>query len=109
MVATRIVKELSYFEYREIIEKYKGKIRVNPHTYFRLNEAQRKIYKDEYLIYVLTKEQPSLFGLQNNGRHAAFFKRKDGYLRIILSIETDFIEIKTITIQVNLQNIQNGN
>ncbi len=93
MTATRLVKQISLNEYHELLEKYH--IEVNPHAYFRIDEAQRKVYNDEYLKDVLTKETPVFIGIQQNGRHAAFFKRKTGYLRIIFEVEPTKIEIGT--------------
>lgn len=61
MAATRIIKEFNLFDYCELIAKYKGRIIVNPHAYFRLSEAQRKVYKDSNLISILTDEKPALF------------------------------------------------
>ena len=106
MVSTRIAKKIDYFEYKSLIERYKNKIEINPHAYFRLNQSQRKVYKDDYLISILKEEQPSLIGIQQNGRYAAFFRRKEGYLRIIFQIKkNNNIEIITFFITDNLPNI----
>jgi len=98
MATTRIIKEISHFEYKELIDKYENYIKVNPHANFRLDEAQRKVYKDEYLVEILTKEHPILIGIQENGRYAVFFRRKEGYLRIIFEVEPTKIEIGTFYI-----------
>ncbi len=106
MASTRIVKKIDYFEYKNLIERYKNKIEINPHAYFRLNQAQRKVYKDGHLMSILKEEQPNLIGIQQNGRYAAFFKRKEGYLRIIFQIKkNNNIEIITFFITDNLPNI----
>ena len=96
MSTTRIIKEINYFEFKELISNYK--IKVNSHAYFRLNEMQRKIYKDDVLIDILTKEKPTLIGIQQNKNYAIFFARKEGYLRIIFNINLSNIEIITFYI-----------
>lgn len=106
MVSTRIIKKVDYFEYKSLIERYKNKIEINPHSYFRLNQAQRKVYKNGHLINMLKEEKPSLIGIQQNERYAAFFRRKEGFLRIIFQINKDKnIEIITFFITDNLPNI----
>ena len=41
MSITRILKEVSYFEFSELINRYKSKVKVSSHAYFRLSEMQR--------------------------------------------------------------------
>ncbi|MBI1972418.1 hypothetical protein HYS50_00245 [Candidatus Woesearchaeota archaeon] len=106
MSGTRIVKVLDYQAYKELIHHYKNKITVNPHAHFRLNEAQRKVFKDEVLIDMLEQETPALIGIQQNERYAALFRRKDGYLRIIFQVYPDKnIEIITFYITETLPKI----
>lgn len=95
MVETRIIKEVTYFEFREVIEKYKNNIKINAHAYFRLSEMQRKVYKDYTLIQILTEEKPEFIGRQQNGNYAVFFIRKQGYMRLIFKIVQQNIEIIT--------------
>ena len=98
MPATRIIKIVEYYDFKELIKKYSGKIIVNPHAYFRLNEMQRKVYKSDHLIYILSEEIPKLVGIQTNDRYAVFFSRKEGYLRIIFNLKPENIEIITFYI-----------
>ena len=86
MSSTRIVKKVDPSEFRKLVTPYKRSILINPHAYFRLNERQRNVYKDEHLISILTEENPIWVGIQQNGRYAAFFGRKNGYLRIIFQV-----------------------
>jgi len=95
MFSTRIIQKISYEEFGELI---KNKVSINPHAYFRLNQMQRKIYKDDILIKVLLEEKPVLIGIQKNKRYAAFFKRKEGYLKIIFEIKQNNVEIITFYI-----------
>lgn len=105
MSATRIIKELNLFDYCELIDKYNGRIIVNPHAYFRINQAQRKIYKDSSLISILIDEKPSLFGIQQNGKYTAIFSRKNGYIRLVFNISEVNIEIVTFYNVDNLPNL----
>lgn len=90
----RIIQKLDYMEFRKIISE--KDIVVSNHAIFRLNEMQRHIYKD--IDRLLLKEKPLLMGTQANHRITAFYKRKRGYLRIILAIHTKYIEIITFYI-----------
>jgi len=40
MTETRIVKKISYLEFRALIDTFKERIKINPHAYFRLQEMQ---------------------------------------------------------------------
>ena len=95
MAETRIIKEIDYFEYKGLIDKFKGKMKVNPHAHFRLSEMQRKVYKDEVLIEILTGEKPAFIGVQKNQNYAAFFGKKRGYLRLMFNVTKANIEIVT--------------
>lgn len=105
MAITRIVKEITQFEFHVLVQKYKGKIRINPHAYFRLNEMQRKIYKDETLIEILSGEKPIFIGVQQNNNYAAFFSRKLGYMRLIFKVTEKEIEIITFYITEHIPKV----
>jgi len=105
VVETRITKEINYFEYKKFVDKFKGKIKVNPHAYFRLNEMQRKVYKDEVLIEMLTEEKPVFIGVQKNQNYATFFSKKKGYLRLMFKVIKENIEIVTFYITENIPKI----
>ena len=105
MAETRILKEVDYCEYKELIDKFKGKIRVSSHAHFRLNEMQRKVYKEEALINLLTEEKPAFIGIQKNQNYATFFSKKQGYLRLMFKTTKDNIEVVTFYITENIPNI----
>ena len=102
---TRIIKEIEYFEFKELIDRFKGRIKVSLHAYFRLNEMQRKVYKDWSLIELLTEEKPEFIGIQKNKNYALFLSKKQGYLRIIFKVNEDNIEIVTFYIIENIPKI----
>ncbi len=105
MGVTRITKEIDYFKFCEIIDKYSEQIKINLHAYFRLQESQRKVYKEEALREILSREKPAFIGIQRNGNYAVFFKRKEGYLRIIFKVEKEYVEIITFYLTSNIPNI----
>ena len=105
MTETRIIKEVDYFEYRRLIDKFKDKIKVNPHAYFRLNEMQRKVYKDKALIDLLTEDKPAFIGIQKNQNYATFFSKKQGYLRLMFKVIKTNIEIVTFYITDNIPKV----
>ena len=94
MGATRIIEGVSQVRYQTWIGRCQR--RINPHALFRLSEAQRKVFKEEELIQILTKEKPVFVGMQKNGRYATFFRKGKGYTRIIFQVhEKGIIEIGT--------------
>lgn len=59
-----------------------------------LSRSQRKIFKEEELIMIITREIPYCVGLQKNGRYSPFFRRKESFIRMIIEIK-DKVEIVT--------------
>lgn len=88
---------MSIAAYEAIIRRYENRIRCGDEALFRLNEGQRKLFKCEDLITALRKEQPRAVGLQANGRYAAFFRRKEGFMRIIFEVDTRFHRLEIVT------------
>lgn len=95
MVSSKIVKRVPNEKLHEILRG--RRIVVSSEALFRLSEGQRKIFKEENLIHLLLHEKPRLIGVQANGRYAAFFRRKEGFIRIIFAAGKN-IEIITFFI-----------
>ena len=95
MNTTKIIESVSVHRFKQIISKYKPKIKVSLHAFDHLSDAQRKVFKEGDLINSLTRENPRGIGLQRNGRYAVFFRRKEGFLRIICEVKKDRLEIIT--------------
>lgn len=111
MNTTKIIKEVSLEEFKDILSKYKDNIYINSHAFDHLSDAQRKLFKEQELIDALLKENPRGIGLQRNGRYAAFFRRNWGFLRIILEIKDPKLEIITFIsteTMPNLKRLENG-
>lgn len=105
MASTRIAQRIEYIDYRALMTAYRDRIHVSGHALARFSEKQRNVYKDENLATILTQESPRLVGIQENGRHAAFFRRSEGYLRIVFVVYEDMIEIVTVCINNELPRI----
>lgn len=95
MNTTKIIESISLFRFKKIISDYKLKIKVSPHALDHLSDSQRKVFKEGYLVDTLLTETPRGIGLQQNGRYAAFFRRKEGFLRVIFELKDDRLEIIT--------------
>lgn len=97
MKETLVVEKISREELQEILQKYEGRIKVSVHATDHLSNAQRKIFKDDKLIKPLVEETPAGAGRQNNQRISVFYRRGNGYLRIILAEKIQRLEIVTFT------------
>ena len=100
MNTTKIIEEVSKEDFKEIVVKYSSKINVSSHAFDHLNMAQRNIFKDETLKDMIIKENPQSIGLQKNGRYAVFYKRKEGFTKLICEInknqKPDEIKLKNL-------------
>lgn len=107
MNTTKIIERIPLNRFKHLLSKYKTKIKVSPHALDHLSDAQRKVFKEEELIEILTKENSKGVGLQRNGRYAAFFKRKEGYIRIIFELKhEDLMEIITFINTDSMPNLK---
>ncbi len=84
---TKPVKELNKTEFKIIIKD--KEIVISPHAYDHLSSKQRKIFKDEEIFNMIRKENPRKIYLQVNGRYSAYYRKKDGYRKLIISIENN--------------------
>ena len=106
MNTTKIIEEVSKEDFKEIVAKFSSKIQVSPHAFDHLNMAQRNIFKDETLKDIIIKENPQGVGLQRNGRYAVFYKRKEGYTKLICEIKRKHLEIITFINTDNMPNLK---
>ena len=93
----RIEKRVEVKTFLETIKNYtKEQIITAQHTFFRLNEQQRKIFKESVLKEYLLAKTPTLVGIQFNGNYAVFYDySKNEVLRLMLDIQPNKIEIVT--------------
>ena len=95
----RIVRIIEINEFIQIIKYYnENQIIITKHTTFRLNQEQRKIFKDEMLKDLIMNQVPMLVGLQTNNSYAAFYRCEQEILKLILDIKIDKINAVTFYI-----------
>lgn len=88
---TKPIKELTKSEFKEIL--YRREIEVSAHALDHLSASQRKVFKEEELIDMLNKENARKIYLQENGRYSAYYRRKDGYRRLMIELEKEKVVI----------------
>ena len=89
---TNPVKEIPKEKIIEIVEDI---IIVSSHAIDHLSLMQRKVFKEGDLIHMIEKEQPRKAYIQENGRYALYYRRSDGYRKLIISIENKILVIVT--------------
>jgi hypothetical protein len=90
--STKPVKEVSAKEFGYLI---KGKeIKVSSHAIWHLSNKQRKVFNVEELIDIVKRENPRGVYLQENERYAAYYRKSDGYRKLIIEIRSE----KTIVV-----------
>ncbi len=97
---TKPVNEISAKEFQYLI---KGKrVIISPHAIWHLSNRQRKVFNVEELIAMVERETPRRVYLQENGRYAVYYRRSDGYRKLVVEIRID----KTIVVTfVDMDNI----
>ena len=93
----RIEKIIEVKTFLEIIKNYKEEqIVATQHTFFRLSEEERKIFKEAVLKEYLINKIPILVGIQQNSNYAVFYDYgKKEALKIMLDIKIEKIKIIT--------------
>ncbi len=105
MNTTKIIKEVSISDFKRLLEKYKSKISISGHALDHLSDAQRKILTEQQLLKILLNEKPEGIGVQKNSNYSVFYRRKWGYLRIILNISESRAEIVTFINTTTMPNL----
>lgn len=90
--STEPVKEIDREEFKHLIKR--KEVVVSPHALWHLNNHQRKVFNVDELIKIVLRETPRKVYLQKNERYAAYYRKSDGYRKIIIKIKND----KTIVI-----------
>ncbi len=102
---TKPIKEISAEELKYLIKE--KAVEIADHALFHLSNKQRKIFNVEELLQMIQKETPRKVYLQENGRYRAYYRKKDGFRKLIVEIGKkvvvvsfmDEIEIPRITIK----------
>ena len=93
LYTTKPIEEIDNLTYQQMVSN--ATIAISPHAFDHLSERQRKIFKEEELVIMLEKETPRKIYLQANGRYAAYYRKSDGYRKLILEIKKNEIIIVT--------------
>lgn len=94
--ATKIKKRVEVKVFLDFIKDYKEEqIECADHTFFRLSEKQRKIFKCPELKRILIKEIPFLVGIQYNQNYTVFYKHQNKNLKIIVNFKDRKVKIVT--------------
>ena len=96
----RIKRKVKISDFLDLINNYsRENINCTEHTFFRLSEKQRKIFKCDSIEDYLLEKTPHLIGIQYNGCYAVFYKHKNkNFIRIIADIKISKIEVVTFYI-----------
>ena len=93
-------------EFLDLIQDFsESDIQITKHTFFRLAQGQRNIYKDLTIKLILGDKGPDLVGIQNNNLYACFYKHQSKIYRIILDIKPSKIMVVTFYIVDNIPKI----
>jgi len=88
----------------EFIKKIKdygeNNIESTNHTFFRLNQKQRKIYTEEQLKTIIFNDIPVEVGVEKNGNYAVIYNFNEGKnrLKILLDLSPKKVYIVTFYI-----------
>ena len=96
---TKIKKKVDIDEFIRFVKEHNSEqIQCTSHTFFRLSENQRKLFKCEHLKELLVNEIPLIAGIQLNKRYTAIYEYKKDLIRIVMSLHLENIEIVTFYI-----------
>ncbi len=101
---TKPIKELSKEDFKELTKN--KEVGISVHALDHLNEPQRKVFKEVILTNTLTKEKPRKIYLQENKRYALYYRKKEGYLKLIIEIDDKRLTIVSFMIVTELPRIQ---
>lgn len=92
----KIERRIDIKKFMDIIKNIdEAHIYTTDHTFFRLNESQRKLFKEKVIKEFILKQSPALVGIQYNKCYAVFYKYGKDLLRITLDIQPNNINIVT--------------
>lgn len=96
----RIEKKEDSEMFLDRVSQYiEDQIECTKHTFFRLSEKQRKVFKCSDIKRIILDSNPLVVGIQFNGNYAIFYKFKENkVIKVILDIKLHKIEIVTFII-----------
>ena len=106
LFTTRPIEERGPQEFNDLLKN--KKVEVSSHALDHLSLQQRKVFKEEEIILMMERETPRKAYLQANGRYAAYYRKEDGYRKLIFDIEEQkviivtFLDVKELP-KINLE------
>ena len=91
--STKPVQEISKEEFKHLIRG--KKVVILPHAVWHLSNQQRKVFNVGELINIVKRENPRKVYLQENGRYAAYYRKSDGYRKLIIELMEDKANVVT--------------
>ena len=94
-------KEVNKSEFEALLKR--KEVVLSPHALWHLSHRQRKIFNIEELIQIVQRETPRKIYLQENERYAAYYRKSNGYRKLIIEIRDDktivvtFVDMDEIT------------
>lgn len=90
---TKPIKEVSKEEFQYLLKE--KEVVVSPHAIWHLSNQQRKVFNEEELISMVQRETPRKVYQQENERYAAYYRKADGYRKLIIERRDDKIVVVT--------------
>ncbi|MDP3640477.1 MAG: hypothetical protein Q8R53_04745 [Nanoarchaeota archaeon] len=87
LYSTQPVKELSAEDFQHLLKR--NEVILSPHALWHLSNQQRKVFNGDELIRIVKLETPRKVYIQENERYAAYYRKSDGYRKLIFEIKED--------------------
>jgi hypothetical protein len=95
----KIEKRVKIEDFRDMMDRFtEYDLITTEHTFFRLRQGDRKVFKDIIIKDYLLGQEPLLVGLQFNRNYAVFYRYGKDILKIILDVQADKIYVVTFYI-----------
>ena len=91
--STKPIEDIATDEFLRLITK--KEIIISPHALWHLSHHQRKVFNVEELINMVGRETPRKVYLQENKRYAAYYRKSNGYRKLVIEMRYDKIIIVT--------------
>ena len=91
--STKPAEEVDIKIFKEVL--INKEVFISPHALDHLSRGQRKVFKEQELIDILRRETPRKVYLQKNERYATYYRKSDGFRKLILDIKDKSITIIT--------------
>jgi len=91
--STKPIQELSEGEFKYLIKN--REVVISPHALWHLSIQQRKVFNVEELKEMVERETPRKVYLQENERYAVYYRKRDGYRKLIVELRDDKIIVVT--------------